>query len=478
MHIQKLEFFVSPEKLFSYLNQGKRQDKLVMLQDGRVNSVDQMNRGRYTYIGFGEKVLMDTISYPNRNVLEDVMMHLSAELEGQKKVLNEYLSSCAFREELEGIPFLYGLMGFFSYDLGLGFEEIVSTCLDDRGYPSYYFMVPEEVVIFDHDNKYIWVVHANECADVEFFESLRTIHFKEPIVIVDHDGEKVVSNLTEEEYLEKIGNVKEYLKRGETYQVNFSQRFAFQSLQSPWEMYKKMTEINPSGHQVFFSGRMGDVVSGKKFWIVSNSPERLLRVRCQGEERMIETRPIKGTIGFKGDETQTELDAISQELLYSDKDRAELEMIVDMSRNDLGRICEFGTVQVDEHRVLEKYSHLFHTVSNVSGQLKKNVRLYDIFRAMFPGASITGCPKKRTMEIIDELEEYSRGVYCGSAGYLDCRGNMDFNIMIRTLFGQENRSGGYRYVIHSGGGVVIDSQADLEFQETFDKVNAFLEAIQ
>jgi len=480
MYIQKLEFFVSPTKLYAYLNKGKRKGNLVMLQDAAASLSGGQDYPGYTIIAYGSEVLSEKIENANRNECKRVCTMLSDTLVEQDRTFADFLATCPLRSEIEHFPFLYGLIGFFSYDFGLGFENISSTCTDDQEYPSYYFVIPEEVIIIDHLNKTMWVVHVPPDGvqpDEEFFDSLRTIHFKEPYVMVDEFLEPMQSNLTQDEYEERIQLVKGYLNRGETYQVNFSQRFTFQSLKSPWEVYKSVTEINPSKYQAF--------LTGEDFWLISNSPERLFKVNRMHGGRRIETRPIKGTIGIKGYESDEELKTIGGRLIDSEKDKAELEMIVDMSRNDLGRVCDFGTVEVTEHRVLEKYSHLFHTVSNVEGELRSSVKLYDIMRAVFPGASITGCPKKRTMEIIDTLEQYNRGVYCGSIGYLDCRGtsvggigNADFNIMIRTLYAKENHRVGYGYVMHSGGGIVIDSEPGLEFNETFDKVNAFVHAIQ
>ncbi len=466
MYIQKLEFFVNPVKLYAFLNQGKRKDGLAFLHDATEKG--------FSIIAYGEKVFTEKLNECNPDNLREVFSGLSEELERQEEELMNYLGNFSLREEVERLPFLWGLLGFVSYDLGLGFESIQTTCTDDMNYPSYYFVAPEEVMIIDHEKKEMWVVLKDENG-IEFYEGLRNVHFKEPIIMVDDEGEEVESNLTEEEYLGKIDRVREYLIKGETYQVNFSQRFNFQSLKSPWEIYKKVSEINPSSGQAFLVGYDQD---GQKFSVVSNSPERLFRIQVEDGVRRIETQPIKGTIGIKGYESDEELAVIGQGLIDSVKDKAELEMIVDMSRNDLGRISKFGSVEVTAHRVLKKYSHLFHTVSTVSSRLRGHVKLYDIFRAVFPGASITGCPKKRTMEIIDELEQYARGVYCGSMGYLDCRGGADFNIMIRTLFARENHRAGHGYVMHSGGGVTIQSTPELEFKETFDKVNAFLHAIK
>lgn len=466
MHIQKLEFYVNPLKLFEFLDQGERNGKLVMLYDATEKG--------YTVIAYGGKVLAEKMSPSTPDKIRKICTELEALLSAQNEALAKYLDGYKFAGEVSKLPFLYGLIGFFSYDLGLGFEAISSKCIDDRNYPSYYFIVPEEILIWDHENKAMWLVFSGHVSHekIEFFANLRNIHFKESVLHGDCRS-ALISNLSEFEYREKISKIKERLINGETYQVNFSRRFVFQTGRSPWEIYKNVTEINPTKYQAFLSGSF----DGKKFWIISNSPERLFKISRVDGGRKMETRPIKGTIGRVGDETEVELKRLGESLVLSDKDRAELEMVVDMSRNDLGRICEFGTVRVDEHRVLEMYSHLFHTVSNVSGVLRNNVNLYDVMRAIFPGASVTGCPKKRTMEIIDELEEFARGVYCGSMGYFDCRGGADFNIMIRTLFAQSGDSE-YNYVMHSGGGITMDSDSTFEFKETFDKVRAFFEAIK
>jgi len=274
--------------------------------------------------------------------------------------------------------------------------------------------------------------------------------------------ENLKSNLSLEQYVEKIEQVKEYLTMGHSYQINFSQRFSADFEDDSYEVFKRLSKINPSPYQAF--------IEGEDFEIVSNSPERLVRVRGQDKEWIIESRPIKGTMPRYADTVKDNLS--KQELLDSKKDEAELVMIVDLVRNDLGKICEIGSVIVNEHRVLEKYSNVWHTVSNIRGILEKDKNFCDVIKALFPGGSITGCPKKRTMEIIDELEDFYRGVYTGSAGYISFDGNLDLNIMIRTMFFKNGK-----LYYHSGGGIVIDSDPEKEYEETIAKARSIKEAV-
>lgn len=270
------------------------------------------------------------------------------------------------------------------------------------------------------------------------------------------------SNLTFAQYSKKLGKIKNYLYSGHTYQVNFSQRFEVPYQGEAFELYKKITAINPSPFQFF--------LETPDFAIISNSPERLMRVR----KSIIETRPIKGTAP-RGKTLQEDKKNI-QKLLASEKEKAELAMIVDLERNDIGKICVPGTVEVTEERTVEKYSHVIHTAANIRGVMGENYDWYDALRAVFPGGSITGCPKKRTMEIIEELENSPRGIYCGSAGYIDLSGACDFNILIRTLWLQKTRKHS-KIIFNSGGGIVVDSKVKNEYEETLQKAAAIISAI-
>lgn len=277
-------------------------------------------------------------------------------------------------------------------------------------------------------------------------------------------GNTLKSNLSRKQYFEKIKQIKKYLYDGETYQVNFSQKFSAPYRGDALDLYKKITEINPSPFQFFMEGHFGL----NNWAIISNSPERLFRIKGG----VIETRPIKGTVP-RGENPQEDKENIAR-MLASAKEKAELEMIVDLERNDLGKICRHGTVEVNENRVVEKYSHVFHTVSNVRGVLRPECDFLDALYALFPGGSVTGCPKKRTMEIIKRLEGEPRGVYCGSAGFIDLSGECDFNIMIRTLWFDKKRD---KITFRSGGGIVVDSDPEKEYEETLHKSAALINAI-
>ena len=274
----------------------------------------------------------------------------------------------------------------------------------------------------------------------------------------------ILSALPRSKYFKKIRAIKKYLYDGETYQVNFSQKFSAPYHGDALNLYKKMTEINPSPFQFFMESPAGL----SQFAVISNSPERLFRIKG----RVIETRPIKGTVP-RGKTVAEDKENIKR-MLASAKEKAELEMIVDLERNDLGKICKPGTVEVNENRVVEKYSHVFHTVSNVRGVLRDDCDFLDALHALFPGGSVTGCPKKRTMEIIRRLEGEPRGVYCGSAGFIDLSGECDFNIMIRTLWFDKKHG---KIAFRSGGGIVVDSDAQKEYEETLHKSAALINAI-
>ncbi|MBI5754717.1 aminodeoxychorismate synthase component I [Candidatus Peregrinibacteria bacterium] len=397
---------------------------------------------------------------------------------------------------LPDIPFIGGAMGFVSYDYGAGLQSISQKVRDDLQCPGMYFLFPGKVAVFDHEKQVMYVISwgVNRFVAETGLKDLREIisktfsKFPQNIFQVNHlynvdrerrkkseslfriaekifskkHSSKPVSNLTFEQYCKKIQRVQEYLQSGDTYQVNFSQRFSAKLQSDPWDVYKRVTNLNPSPFQAF--------LETPDFSVVCNSPERLVRVFEEEDYFFIETRPIKGTMP-RG-KTPQEDEVLRQALLASDKDRAELVMIVDLARNDLGRVSVPGSVEVNDDRVIEGYSHVWHTLSNVRGRLRKDVTFPEVFRAVFPGGSVTGCPKKRTMEIIDELEDFRRGVYTGSMGYIGFDGRMDFNIMIRTLFVKNKMA-----YFHVGGGIVSDSDPTKEYQETLDKAGALLSSL-
>jgi aminodeoxychorismate synthase component I len=267
-----------------------------------------------------------------------------------------------------------------------------------------------------------------------------------------------VSDFSREGYMEAVKKAKKYIRSGDIYQVNMTQRFSFRAELDPADLYYVLRQKNPAPFSAFIS------FPGIK--IGCSSPERFLFLK----DGIIETRPIKGTC--QRGRTQEEDLRNMEELSGSIKDRAELNMIVDLERNDLGRFCRYGTVKVKEHAVVEKYAKVFHLVSTVTGSLQPGYSHADIIRAAFPGGSITGAPKIRAMEIIDELEPCARNIYTGSIGYIGIDGTMDLNIVIRSFIIK-----GRKFYYNVGGGIVADSVPETEFQETLDKGAALKETL-
>jgi para-aminobenzoate synthetase component 1 len=286
----------------------------------------------------------------------------------------------------------------------------------------------------------------------------RTLH------ITDHASPvrplSILYEMKRTEYMDIVTRAKEYIAAGDIFQANLSQRVsAHIGDKNPWDLYRILRSINPSPFAAFAD--LGD------YQIVSSSPERLLRV----SGRTIETRPIAGTRPRGRDSAEDEL--MREELLLNDKERAEHIMLIDLERNDLGRVSEYGTVTVDELMITEDCSHVIHIVSNVAGTLMQGKDCFDAIRAAFPGGTITGVPKVRCMEIIDELERVRRGPYTGSIGYISFAGSMDFNIIIRTFVIKN----GIAYV-QAGAGIVADSDPEREYFETLKKAEALIRTLE
>ncbi|MEA5001865.1 MAG: aminodeoxychorismate synthase component I [Endomicrobiaceae bacterium] len=273
------------------------------------------------------------------------------------------------------------------------------------------------------------------------------------------NNKKFKSGLSKKKYLQKIDKLKKHIKNGDVFEVNLTQRFETKFSADPWMLYQKLRYINPAPFSSYLD--YGD------FQIISSSPERFIKV----QKNKIETKPVKGTIS-RGSGIKTDRDN-RKKLLKSEKDRAELIMAVDVARNDLGRISEIGTVKVKKLAALEKYPTLYHLVSTVTGRLRNGIRFSDIIKATFPGASITGAPKIRAMEIIDETEPVRRNIYTGSIGYIGLNGNIDLNIAIRTIIVKKNKS-----FFQVGGAVVWDSDSLSEYKEIMLKGKAMFEALR
>ena len=274
------------------------------------------------------------------------------------------------------------------------------------------------------------------------------------------NGELVLnSNFTSEAYIGTVDRVRKYIAAGDVFQVNLSQRFETKLTISPYELYQRLRKVNPAP---FASYLNFDGIT-----IVSASPERFLKV--QGD--LVETRPIKGTRPRGKDPVEDE--RLAHELVHSIKDRAENIMIVDLERSDLGRVCRYGTVKVTELAILETFPTVFHLTSTIVGRLRQEATSIDLLKATFPGGSITGAPKVRAMEIIDELEPTRRSVYTGSIGYLGFNGDLDINIVIRTCLIKNGKA-----YFQVGGGIVYDSDPEGEYLETLDKARGLIQALQ
>ena len=288
------------------------------------------------------------------------------------------------------------------------------------------------------------------------------ISFPRNVRLETHNGSfasSIQATHSRDGFEKMVRQAKEFIADGEIYQANLSQRFSMPLKEGPWNLYQRLRAINPSPFAAFADFGF--------LQIISASPERFLRV----QERRVETRPIAGTRP-KGS-TAVETARLRQELILNEKERAEHLMLVDLERNDLGRVCRYGSVRVDELMVLEEYSHVIHIVSNVRGTLRPKVRPVDLMAATFPGGTITGCPKIRSMEIIDRLEPVRRQLYTGSLGYISATGDVDLNLLIRTAFVVKDS-----VYVQAGAGIVADSDPGREYEETLHKAQALMDTVR
>jgi anthranilate synthase component 1 len=375
--------------------------------------------------------------------------------------------------EVEGLPrFNGGLVGYFGYDTIRYIEPKLADCPnpDELDTPDILLMVSDELVVFDNlGGKLLLIVHADP-AQTEAFangqrrldalvEQLRqAVPRPAPKVASEVCEEDFVSGFTEEGFKQAVEKAKDYIVEGDVMQVVLSQRLSIPFSAAPLDLYRALRSLNPSPYMFYLD--LHD------FHIAGSSPEILTRL----EDGMVTVRPIAGT--RRRGHSEAEDKAMEQELLADPKELAEHLMLIDLGRNDVGRIAETGSVELTEKMVVERYSHVMHIVSNVEGKLKPGMSAMDVLRATFPAGTVSGAPKIRAMEIIDELEPVKRGVYAGAVGYLAWNGNMDTAIAIRTAV---IKSG--RLYIQAGAGVVYDSQPRLEWKETMNKGRAVFRAV-
>ncbi len=459
------------------------------------------NISRYSYIGFEPylilKVKDSSIEAQARGgeVLSDFRLrynkskdkYIGNPLLSLKDIINQYP-----QETVEILPpFQGGAVGLLSYDYVRYFENIPRSAIDDLHIPDAHFFLVDKLISFDHLEKKAWIVLCPGAENIglnyriesidwneEYDKAVDSIYKIESILKKKLYHSSIINNrssiynrkieinreMTKNRYMDIVRRVKEYIAAGDIFQANMSQRISSNIKDAdPWDIYTILSSINPSPFACF--------LDFDEYQIVSSSPERLVKLEIVNDHGMkrskVYTRPIAGT--RPRGKNLYEDNRMRDELLLNEKERAEHIMLIDLERNDLGRVCDYNTIKVDEMMITENYSHVIHIVSNIAGTLAEGKDCFDIIRAVFPGGTITGVPKVRCMEIIDELEPVVRGPYTGSVGYLGFSKAMDLNIIIRTFIIKN----GIAYV-QAGAGIVADSDPEREYLETLKKAEALI----
>jgi para-aminobenzoate synthetase component 1 len=368
------------------------------------------------------------------------------------EIMNSELLALDNTKAPNELPFNGGWLGYFGYDLGRIIESIPSTALNDIDLPQMAVGLYLDALIYDKQTKTWFYVSQPNINRLALYQRYLDTPAADSHFVLNCDWQ---SNMNQNEYAKKFALIQDYLKSGDCYQINLAQRFAAQYEGSPWAAYIKLRDANKAPFSSFINHPQGA--------ILSISPERFISIH----NNVVETKPIKGTLARKADALADQQQA--QKLANSSKDRAENVMIVDLLRNDLGKVAKPGSVKVPTLFAIESFPAVHHLVSTVTSILGDGKTAVDQLAAAFPGGSITGAPKIRAMEIIEELEPHRRSIYCGSIGYLSACGNMDTSITIRTLVCHKQH-----IYCWAGGGIVADSKVELEYQETYDKVNKIL----
>jgi para-aminobenzoate synthetase component I len=440
--IKTIPFKTDPVLLFHAL----RHRKHIFFLDSHLHSKE---RGRYSFIGFEPRSV-----FSSRD--KDCLVDLESRFDRYKTNARTPLT-----------PFPSGMVGFLSYDWGLHQEKIKRRAKDDLHLPLCFFAFYDVVLTIDHVTQKLYVTATDSSAKRKVEQVIDDVH--RTVKNLDESFSKVFDrlrltmtcNFTKHKYLKTVQNILGFIERGDIYQANLSQRFTFHASGDrvdPASLYERLRTISPSDFSAYFDAG--------SFQLISNSPERFLSL----QKRHVSTSPMKGTRS-RGDNLIKDK-MLKREIEKSAKDRAELLMITDLERNDLGKVCEFGSVRVKTMRAIETYNYVYQATSTIEGRLQKNKNAFDLIKACFPGGSITGCPKIRAMNIIEESEPTRRAIYTGSFGYLSFNGNLDMNILIRTLLKKRNK-----LYFQVGSGIVADSKADEEYAETLVKAKAMRECL-
>ncbi len=429
---------------------------------------------RYCFLGCDPSLIVRTKG--NTFTIHDHGKEETGEVECPLSVIKEILAK--YRPvPAEGLPpFTGGAVGFIGYDMVRYFEKLPDQTTDDLDVPDSLFVITDTLLIFDNVSHTIKIVSnafvEDDDLDGLYQKTLKKIECLEdklrasvPVAKAgDNDKAKtglgrIESNFDEKAFKEAVLKIKDYIVEGDAIQVVLSQRLKYTISEDPFDIYRALRTVNPSPYMYFL--KFGDLQ------VVGSSPEILVRL----EDDKVEVRPIAGT--RKRGQNEEEDCALEKDLLQDEKELAEHIMLVDLGRNDLGRVAKTSTVEVNEQFIIERYSHVMHIVSNVRGLLKPGLDCFDVLKAAFPAGTLSGAPKIRAMEIIDELEPTRRGLYGGTVGYISFSGNLDTAIAIRTLLIKDNIA-----YLGVGAGIVADSVPDSEFEETMNKGKALLKAIE
>jgi anthranilate synthase component 1 len=444
-----------------------------------LESAEQGRLGRWSFLGFRPRSILrwsdgslsewgaDTAAESGRGAPADRTIAAP----DPYGAIADYLGHYEIAEPDQLPPFAGGAVGFFGYDLVRTVEPLGEPNPDPVGLPDMALMITDLLVTFDHQRHEVTLI-ANAFVEdgiedayrlaVEAIEDVRE-RLREPVPVVGAAAEPAEvafdSNMSREQFEATVSRIVEYVHAGDAFQVVPSQRFTAEPPVEAFSIYRGLRVINPSPYMYFLD--FGD------FEIAGASPEPLVKVTG----RRVETRPIAGTYPRGGDEEEDRRQA--ERLLHDPKERAEHVMLVDLGRNDLGRVCEYGSVRVDELMVVETYSHVLHIVSQVSGTLREEVSAMDVLRSVLPAGTLSGAPKVRAMQIIDELEPHKRGSYGGAIGYLSYTGDLDTAIHIRTVVVKDG-------LVHvqAGGGTVADAQPAYEYNESVNKAKAVFRAVE
>ncbi len=432
--------------------------------------------GRYSFIG-GDPFLVLKTHGREVEVVRDGRLETRTLAEGQDPLhlLKQLLEEFRFVQDPDLPPFCGGAVGYLGYDVVRFFERLPDLNPNDRGLPESYFVFTDTLLIFDHVKhriKVLCLARVDGDPQAAYFQAVEKIEqlvnaLKAPLPYErleqeprENEGELQVSSIpSREDHEAAVLKAKEYIAAGDIIQVVLSRRMEVEVSASPFQIYRALRSVNPSPYMFF--------LQFEDCQLIGASPEILVTER-QGR---VVTRPIAGTI--RRGKTPEEDARLEAELLADPKERAEHIMLVDLHRNDIGRVCEYGSVHVDQLMVTEKYSHVIHIVSNVVGKLRSETDGFDLIRATFPAGTLSGAPKIRAMEIIEELEPVKRGPYGGVIGYFSFSGDIDTAITLRTIVMQNRKA-----YIQAGGGIVADSDPAAEYQETVNKAGALMRAIE